>query len=213
MHCLLLEPAKEEPPLSILISCCCLKCHGCCGSLGGLWWREEIILSFCFVCAAPGIWVLTRAGCVSIAVVQTISITNCMCSGGRDTLQSWMLVQRKALLCDVSRNSQSALGTISTAFCGVGSFLSTLYGLLALVTCGLEGAGLFWPAHSLHCVLSPELALSFPCVRMSPNRVCTCCSLKSKKAAQSCRGVVGLHIEQGLLQPHLTSAQILPQVF
>lgn len=84
-HCLPLEAAEEEPPPPI--SYCCLKCHGCCGSLGGLWRREEIsLLSFCFVCAAPGIWVWSRPGHVSIAIVQIISSANCMLSGSRGML-------------------------------------------------------------------------------------------------------------------------------
>ena len=100
LHCLPLEAAEEEPPPSTLISYCYLKCHGLRGSLGGLQWREEIILlSFCFVCAASGIQVLTRPGHISTAIVQGISGANCMLSGSRQTLQSWLAGQRKALLC------------------------------------------------------------------------------------------------------------------
>lgn len=127
----------------------------------------KLILSFCFVCAGPGKWLLTRSDHVHVAVVQTISSTNCMCSDSRGMLQSWMAGQRNTLLCEVSRNSQSVLGTISTAFCDIDSFLLTLCRLLALTTCDLEGAGLFWPAHGFHCVLSPGLVLSFSWVGMS----------------------------------------------
>lgn len=81
--------------------------HGC-GSLGGLWWRGEIVLlPFCFVCAATGVWILTRPGHGSTAIVQTTSSANCALSGSRGTLQSRLAGQRKALLCEVYRNSES----------------------------------------------------------------------------------------------------------
>lgn len=212
-----LRGCRRRATPSTLISYCCLKCQGCCDSLDGLQWREGIVLlSFCFVCAAPGIGVLTRPGHVSTAIVQTISSANCMLSGSRGTLQSRLAGQRKASLCDVSRNNEPMLGAINTAFCGGGSFLLTWCGLLELVSCGPGGAGLFQSAHSLRCVLCPKLMLSLPWVRVSANRVCACCrsSIESWVAARGCWSLDARRSSYGtrLLQPCVTSAQTSSRV-
>lgn len=84
--------------------------------------RKKLSCCFCFVQHL----VLTRPGHVSSALVQAISSAICILSGSRGILQSWLAGQGKAWLCEVSRNSESVLDTINTAFCGIGSFFFNL---------------------------------------------------------------------------------------
>lgn len=84
-HCLPLEAAEEEPPPPNFILLPQMP-----WLLWFPWWSvaegRNQLASFCFVCAAPGIWVWSRPGHVSIAIVQIISSANCMLSGSRGML-------------------------------------------------------------------------------------------------------------------------------
>lgn len=82
------------------------------------WWsvvEGRNCLAVFLLCAAPGIWVLTRPGHVGTAIVQTISSDNCILSGSGGTLQSQLAGQRKALLCEEKCLETASLSWVPSA--------------------------------------------------------------------------------------------------
>lgn len=106
--------------------------------------------SSCCLCFVQHL-VLTRPGHVSTALVQAINSANCILLGKRGILQSWLAGQGKAWLCEVPRNSETILGTISTAFCGIGSFFFNLV--------WAPGTHHLWPGRSCFVLACTQFVL------------------------------------------------------